>query len=585
MSTACLPMETCLTPVYQTAGFTNNTTIEFLTALFDERDLVLFRPIETWRENGRKQSHVDFTHTCYRQAVPAQLQNMLAWLLESSATKRTNLFFGVCPRLGDHGRFDLAWQVRTVNTLWADVDQTTVDQCLTQCVERQLPHPSIAVNSGSGVHLYWLLDKPYRIDDVGAPPAVEIEWITTPEGRKRPRKYLLEHGDRVYLDGRQHLSRLSPKAAHIQDVLAGIAQLVGGDHTTDLARLLRLPGTLNRKDERNGREPKPTELVLCDPTRRFPLAAFEPFATLSPETTRSRQIAAMPLPRPRKPSPTKADKLAELVATSAIAPAGSRSEADFAVCCFAVRNGVSKEQLWGELEHVGKFAEQGRRYFDLTWENAEYEVRAVTYKKLQRRTAPDLIPTVTGEPSDEEPHPTIRVEPRTTPVALTMQQITDHLLAAGNCYTRVDQTVVINGAVIAPILSAAELAGVLNQHVEFFFVDEKGGEYKPLPPAYGNTWLNHATERQRLPAIRLFTHNPVFTEDWRLLSPGYDAKSGIYYAGPTVACREGTEHLDTLLYDFCFKTPADRTNYLGILLTTLLVPPVHRLEARRAVQR
>ena len=94
---------------------------------------------------------------------------------------------------------------------------------------------------------------------------METEWTKTPDGRKKPRKYISENGEKVYLDQRRHVSRLSPKAEHFQDVLAGIAKALGGDHTTDLSRLLRLPGTFNRKDERNGRKPVPAELVECDP--------------------------------------------------------------------------------------------------------------------------------------------------------------------------------------------------------------------------------------------------------------------------------------------------------------------------------
>jgi hypothetical protein len=145
-------------------------------------------------------------------------------------------------------------------------------------------------------------------------------------------------------------------------------------------------------------------------------------------------------------------------------------------------------------------------------------------------------------------------------------------LAAGNCFNRVEQLVVVNDETISAILSSPELAGLLNHFVEFFFVDEEEGEYKPLPPAYGNTWLNKRVERLRLPTIKLFSRNPVYTDDWRLVSSGYDAQSGIYYAGPSVAARDGTEYLDDLLQDFCFKKPADRTNYLGMLLTAILVP-------------
>src|SRR5690606_8933772 len=101
--------------------------------------------------------------------------------------------------------------------------------------------------------------------------------------------------------------------------------------------LLRLPYTLNRKDQRNGKEPKPTEIAVFEPTRRYPISEFERFAKPSEEAKREEQIAKMPLPQVRRASASKSDKLAELVAASAIAPAGSRSEADFAVCCYAIR--------------------------------------------------------------------------------------------------------------------------------------------------------------------------------------------------------------------------------------------------------
>ena len=184
---------------------------------------------------------------------------------------------------------------------------------------------SIIVASGNGVHLYWLLDQPHLIDDAGDPPAIETEWVEMPDGRKKPRKYFVEGGDRVYLEQRRHVSRLSPKAQRLQDILAGIAKACGGDHTTDLSRLLRIPGTFNRKDQRNGREPVPTALIECDRSRRYAISVFEGFATPAPETERARQIEAMPLPKPRKTSASKGDKLAELVAASAIAPGGSRS--------------------------------------------------------------------------------------------------------------------------------------------------------------------------------------------------------------------------------------------------------------------
>lgn len=176
------------------------------------------------------------------------------------------------------------------------------------------------------------------------------------------------------------------------------------------------------------------------------------------------------------------------------------------------------------------------------------------------------------QPSKPGCRPTIFVDSRITPVGDTLRQITDHLVAAGDCFSRADQLVVINDETIIPILISAELGGLLSQHAEFFFGNEEAGNFKPLPNAYGNAWLNNFVERKCVPIIKLFTRNPVYTEDWRLVNSGYDPRSGIYYAGPPVIAQDSTRHLDALLYDFCFKQPADRTNYIGMLLTAILVP-------------
>ena len=562
----------------------------FLSALFRETDHVLFRPIETWTEAGHKHSQVIHTHTKYFQCAADLVRQTLPNWVQLCSSKRANAFFGICPRFGNGGRYDLAWQIRTVRCLWSDIDHIEVEQALEWCREKNLPPPSIAINSGNGAHLYWLLEEPYLIDDVGDPPPVLTEWVQTPDGRKKPRKYILEGDERTYLDKRHHTSRLSPKAQHIQDVLAGIAVSIGGDHTTDLSRLLRVPGTLNRKDERNGRAPVETALVACDPNVRYAIADFEKFAQPAPETTRRQQIELMPLPSPRKLSGSRQDKMSELIAASRIAPAGSRSEADFALCCFAIRNGISREDLWSQVQTVGKFAEQGERYFQITWEKAEYDVRAGTFEKIRHGSASpgkksrsrraiafdddksdEKLGSECARESDDD-RPTIEIDPSTMTVGTTMRQISDRLLATGDCYERASQLVVIRNQTIAPILSSRELSGFLNTYVEFFFVDGETGGYKPLPASYGNTWLNHLGQRERFPAIKMFSHNPVYTEDWRRLEPGFDPPSKIYYCGPPVAPLEGTDHLDRLLQDFCFKTPADRTNYLGLLLTPLLMP-------------
>ena len=563
----------------------------FFDAMFEEHDTMLLRPVVSYTENGKKRTQVLYKSTLYRGRNPVLMLGAIPTLLRTAEQHQANLYFGVCPRVGPRGRFDLAWQIRTVRVLWADIDHVTIEEALARVRAAGLPEPSIVVNSGNGVHLYWILDVAYLIDDAGPAIPVETEWVKQPDGRKKPRKYIVEDGERVYLDDRRHVKRLSGKAQYVQNLLSGIAQAIGGDHTTDLARLLRIPYTLNRKDQRNGKEPKPTELVICDPSRRYAITEFERFAKQSDEAKKQDQIAKMPLPQVRKASAGKSDKLADLVAQSSIAPAGTRSEADFAVCCFAIRNGIGKEEVWPQVADIGKFAERGREYFDRTWENAEYDVREAKYEKLITAATPAPVVQVPGviDPSesgandgepptddelgddDDDPRK-ITFDATNTPVAWLMSQITDRLLRAGTCFNRAEQICVVTDDRIEPVLSSAELAGLLNQYVEFYFVGEESGEYKPLPPMYANPWLHHAVERARFPSIRLFTRNPVYTDDWRLVAPGYDPDAKIYYAGPPIEPRVGTEHLTKLLKDFCFKDDGSRTNYLGMLLTTVLIP-------------
>jgi len=506
-----------------------------------------------------------FCADCGLDEVPHD--RLRRWEIDTSAMLQA--LFGDLKLSLDEQVPNCLWKIRT---LWADIDHVSPPEALKAISNAKLPEPSIVVNSGNGVHVYWLLQEPVLIDDVGSPPPVLLDWDKKKDGSSQPRKYVVQDKERVYLDQNRHAFKLSPKALRVQHTLAGIAESIGGDHTKDLSRLLRLPGTMNRKDERNGREPIPTELLICEPQRRYPFSSFESFASASTEAKRAAKIASMPLPRPRKLTVTKADKFDQLIASSSIAEPGRRSEADFAVCCYAVQFGIEKEEAWQQVQGVGKFAEQGRRYFDTTWENAEEQVRTGIYQKVEKKNAESQrksdISYESDKSSSETPsgghkRSTITVDTTSTPVSDTLRDVTTKLLDAGNCFSRAEQFVVIHDQQVRTILSSPELAGLLNEYVEFYFINDEEGEYKPFPPAYGNTWLNHHSERGRLPRINLFTSNPVFTEDWRLIEPGYDAPSGIYYAGPRIAARSGTEHLDKLLKDFCFKSPADRTNYIN----------------------
>lgn len=175
--------------------------------------------------------------------------------------------------------------------------------------------------------------------------------------------------------------------------------------------------------------------------------------------------------------------------------------------------------------------------------------------------------------SDSNSRPTIPIDPEHISLADTFCQLTDELVRANRYYVRADQLVRVNGDDITSIMTASELAGAVSQHVEICLVihrkDEAIWEHRPLPTSYANTYLNNQLERCRFQETALFSRVPIYADHWRLVPPGYDATSKICYTGPKVEPREGTDHLDALLHDFCFLSETDRTNDLNILITQL----------------
>jgi hypothetical protein len=568
--------------------------VELLDAIFIPGDVVLFRPIETWTDGDRRRSHVDFQGIVYhRHGVRGDdgtwrphrggLADVVHQQMERTTTTRCNLFYGVAPRF-DARHYDEAWAVRTVRALWCDIDDVTDDDAiLRRCVEADLPEPSAMVMSGHGLHVYWLLRDPYVIDDADDPPPVFVEFIEA-NGRRKPRKYIKDAttGERLSLDGRQNVPALSDRAVHLQDILAGIAAQVGADHTTDLSRLMRVPGSLNRKGERNGAQPTPCTLLYLHADQRHAVEDFEHVVRVSPTRKRRDLVRQIQLPTPKRLTPTKRDKLHEIVAACAIAPIGSRSEVDWALVCAAVEHGWPKEEVWEAVASVGKFADSGRRYFDHTWSRAEDHTREVVFVRLERKTAKSATTTSTttadddrvhggGDDADDGDRPVIRISPGDQDVGDVMSMITDRMIAAGCFYHRTRTPVMIRGDEILMIDAPQQLGGILNAIVEFALADDKSERRIPLPVAYATTWLHHPHEFQRLPEITLLTRNPVYTQGWRLVAPGYDRDTGIYYIGPRVEPRPSTAILDAVLDGFCFETRADRANYLGMLITTLLI--------------
>lgn len=132
--------------------------------------------------------------------------------------------------------------------LWADIDiagpnhkRSDLPQSLDDArkLVAEFPLlPTVAIHSGGGVYCDWLFKEPWYFD--------------TPDERRKAQQLL-----------RLFTATLNAKAAQHGWVI---------DSTHDLSRVLRVPGTLNRKQE-----PVPVRILALHESRRYNPEEFEPF--------------------------------------------------------------------------------------------------------------------------------------------------------------------------------------------------------------------------------------------------------------------------------------------------------------------
>ena len=558
---------------------------QFLNCLYQPEDLCLLRPIVSWTESNRKRSQVLYKDTGYVRPHDAGLPLRVAAFLELSAKKQANLYVGVCPRFGDGQKYDNAWQIRTVRCLWADLDHCSTSEALQRIEAAGLPRPSVLVNSGNGAHVYWLLDRPYSTGD-DVPPPVLLEWPES-QAKKTPRRYLEGPGERLYLDCPANVPDLSEAAVHLQDILSGIAGAIGGDHTFDLSRILRLPGSFNRKDERNGKAPIATELVICEPDRRYPLSEFEYFAAKAPSRKQRLAIEQIALPAPRKLTPKRKDALSAAIDRCRVETKGARSEADFAACCIAIELGVVADDLWRQVADIGKFAEAGRAYFDRTWKRAADKVRRGIYVDLTG--APILESGESrGECCDDDELPEVVLDVDEARVADEVIKAMSHLglvYQRGGLLTQVQSDCPsppgverLESAVRIVPLGTPRVRELITLSAKLIKYTEEGPKDRHPPE-----WLVRAVhgrgEWQHIPPIVGIVQTPVMTATGDVLeAPGYDSHSGLYYAPrcefPRVPqkphrddARAACEALLEVICDMPFTRPEHRLGWLAAMIT------------------
>lgn len=139
--------------------------------------------------------------------------------------QRTNVFFGVGLRnkVLKNGLRGSEKDISYITTLYADIDvkgDAHAQKSLPETIDEAVDFlnglnlkPSIIVRSGNGIHSYWLLDKPFKIENS--------------EDRNNIVSVFRGFGKYINLEARKHGWKL--------------------DNVYDLARILRVPGSINHK--------------------------------------------------------------------------------------------------------------------------------------------------------------------------------------------------------------------------------------------------------------------------------------------------------------------------------------------------
>lgn len=150
-----------------------------------------------------------------------------------------DVYYGVCSRIGRDGTKNGTGECPA---LWVDLDSKDFPRGPKEAIQRLASFqfaPTIVVNSGHGYHAYWFFREPEDVRDPGV-------------------------------------------RSKIENILKGLASHLNGDMASaEIARILRAPGTKNRKDKNN-----PVDVTIEEwGEQEYNLSDFENYSQAAKTTT------------------------------------------------------------------------------------------------------------------------------------------------------------------------------------------------------------------------------------------------------------------------------------------------------------
>jgi hypothetical protein len=246
-------------------------TLRFLQVLFGSEmtGVIEVRLIEERTEEMKAAKRKPKVVGIYWYSSPEALLDQLEFLLEQAKIYNAAIFFGVLRRK-ERGK-GKAEGVLPGWIVWVDLDAKDfpdgMEGLRRKLAEFPIP-PSIIVASAHGLHAYWLLRE--------------------------------EHD-----------------SAELSAVSKLLAAALGGDHAFDAARLLRLPGSFNRKDPEH---PVEATIEKLEPELRYNLSELTDALDMSGAATPAPAPDPSPVPAGTDTAATAPAEPAPLAIAEAISP-------------------------------------------------------------------------------------------------------------------------------------------------------------------------------------------------------------------------------------------------------------------------
>lgn len=438
--------------------------------------------------------------------------------------------------------------------------------------------PTVITYTGGGLQVYWLFKEPWEFDS----------------DKERKKAKALSKAFQKYL----------------QNLAVDRGWIVDG--TADLCRLLRLPGTYNRKQA----EPVLVRYEVIEDGRRYNPSDFEDFLNVEGDPELKAHVQG---PAPEQPT-------SEFLRVLAGCPWIRHCKDDAA--------SLSEPEWYRMLSIVGRCKDGFHLAHDLSRPYPKYSEAETTEKLKQAMGAAgpatcafiggDLgcchycaecnhrgkitSPVVLGVPkrskrgkdqNTDGGHPRQSGLPNIQANHRQLRDVTSESLAAlqafndpPSIFVRAGKPACIHkeetGRHIITEATDRIIRNRLTRAADFYEITMAGFKNCPPPMDMVKDILAMPPMEWEFPALQGIIEAPAFREDGTIITvPGYDAQSGLYYAQqdglsmPELPEHPTADHIDVavsmvhgIISDFPFVDVASRTNAIAAILTPVVRPAI-----------